>query len=124
MSDAFYTEMANTALGIITEYQQGVLVLERRTPVAGAQPWEPDVPTIETFPVVGVVQGIDRRLVNGTSVLNTDRMAIIPATSLPVNVQPLVSDRLIIDGIPTTIKQVIRVPEAGILIVFRLVIGS
>jgi hypothetical protein len=124
MSNAFYAEMADLALGIIDEFQQGVLALERRTLVAGAEPWDPQLPTTQLIPVVGVVQSVDRRLVDGTTVLATDRMAILPANSLPVNVSPVMSDRLMIDGEPTTIKKVLRVPEAGITIVYRLILGS
>jgi hypothetical protein len=124
MSDAFYADMANTALGVITDFQQGVLALERRTLVAGSQPWEPEVPLTTVHPVIGVVQSIDRRLVDGTTVLATDRLAILPANSLPVDVAPQITDRLMVDGVPTTIKKVIRVPEAGIVIVYRLVLGS
>jgi hypothetical protein len=124
MSDAFYRDMANTALGVINDFQQGVLALERRSSVAGAEPWDPDVPTTQTLPVVGVVQSVDRRLVDGTSILATDRLAILPANALPANVVPQISDRLIVDGEPTTIKKVLRVPEAGIVIVYRLILGS
>lgn len=124
MSDAFYKDMANTALGVINDFQQGVLALERRSSVAGPEPWDPGTPTTQTFPVVGVVQAIDRRLVDGTTVLATDRLAILPANSLPTDVIPQISDRLVVDGEPTTIKKVLRVPEAGIVIVYRLILGS
>lgn len=124
MSDAFYAEMAGIALDVIDEFQQGVLALERRTLVAGAEPWDPNVPTVLLFPVVGTVQSVDRRLVDGTTVIATDRMAIIPTNSLPVNVQPEIADRLIIDGEPTIIKKVLNIPAAGITIVYKLVLGS
>jgi len=124
MSDAFYAEMAGIALDIIDEFQQGVLVLERRTLVAGPEPWDPTTPSTQLFPVVGVVQSVDRRLVDGTTVIATDRMAIVPTNSLPVDVQPEISDRLKIDGEPAVIKKVLRVPEAGITIVYRLILGS
>ncbi len=123
MSDAFYKDMAKTALGVISDFQQGVLALERQTLVAGAEPWDPEIPTFETFPFVGVVQAVDRRYVDGV-VVATDRMAIIPADSLPVSVVPSLNDRVLIDGVPTTIKRVIRVPEAGVIIVYRVVLGS
>jgi hypothetical protein len=124
MSDAFYAEMADIALDIIDEFQQGVLMLERRTLVAGAEPWDPSVPTTQQFPVVGTVQAVDRRLVDGTTVIATDRMAIIPTNSLPVNVRPEMSDRLVIDGEPAVIKKILTVPAAGIAIVYKLVLGS
>jgi hypothetical protein len=124
MSDAFYTDMANTALGVIKDFQQGLLTLERRSLVAGAEPWDPGVPQVQSYSVIGVVQSIDRRLVDGTTVLATDRLAILPAHSLPANVAPLTSDVLVIDNEPTVIKKVLRVPEAGIVIVYRLVLGS
>ena len=124
MSDAFYKDMQNVALDVINDFQQGVLGLERRTTVAGPEVWDPGTPTVQTFPVIGVVQAIDRKLVDGTTVLATDRLAILPAHSLPADVVPQISDRLVIDGEPTTIKKVIRVPEAGLVIVYRLVLGS
>lgn len=124
MSDAFYADMANTALGVIADFQQGALALERRTPAVGTQPWEPGIPLTTVYPVIGVVQSVDRKLVDGTTVVATDRLAILPANSLPVNVEPQLSDRFMVDGIPTTIKKVIRVPEAGIVIVYRLILGS
>lgn len=124
MSDAFYRDMANVALGVITDFQQGVLALEKWTPVAGAEPWDPAAPTSQSFPVVGVVQAVDRRYVDGTTVLATDRMAILPADSLPVSIIPEMSDRLTVDGEPTTIKKILRIPEAGVTIVYRLILGS
>ena len=125
MSDAFYTDMVNTAFEVVNEFRQGTLALERRTPAAtSGQPWDPDVPVATTYDVVGTVQAVDRRMVDGTTVLATDRMVILPTKSLPVNVVPAITDRLIIDGEPTTIKRVLRVPEAGIVIVYRLIVGS
>ena len=124
MSDAFYAEMADTALEVIDEFRQGVLLLDRRTPVKGPQPWDPDVPTYQSFPVVGTVQAIDRRYVDGTTIVATDRIVIVPANSLPVSVVPQLGDRLTIDGVKNTIKRVIRVPEAGVIIVYRLIVGA
>lgn len=120
-SDPFYKDMAGVALDIIDEFQQGLLVLERRSPVAGSIPWEPDAPTITTLPVVGVVRSVDRRYVDGTLVIATDRMATLPVNALPVGVAPQMGDVLIIDGERTTIKKVLRVPEAGVLIVYKLI---
>lgn len=124
MSDAFYQDMQKVALEVITGFQQGVLMLEKRTLVAGENPWDPELPLTEVVAVVGVVQAVDRRYVDGTLVLATDRMAILPAKSLPASVIPEMTDRLIIDGEPTTIKKVLRVPEAGVIIVYRLILGS
>ena len=124
MSDAFYNDMANVALGVISDFQQGVLALERRTLVAGANPWDPASTTTATFPVVGVVSAVDRRYVDGNTVLVTDRMAILPVKSLPASVVPEMADRLLIDGEPTTIKKILRIPEAGTIIVYRLILGS
>jgi hypothetical protein len=124
MSDAFYTDMAVTAHGIIDEFQQGTLKLERRTPVASPVPWDPAEPTAKMYPVVGVVRSVDRRYVDGTLVIATDRMATLPVKGLPVGVVPEMTDLLHVDGQPTTIKKVLRVPEAGIIIVYKLILGS
>jgi hypothetical protein len=124
MSDAFYTEMAGIAGDLITEYQQGTATLEKRTPVAGMPPWEPGAFTATIYAVVCVVRSVDRRFVDGTLVLATDRMAMVPATALPDGVEPQANDVVHVDGRPTTIKKVIRVPEAGIIIVYKLILGS
>jgi len=124
MSGAFYQDMANIAHGIIDEFQQGALVLEQQTRTVSI-PWDPgDTPTINTTSVIGTVTPIDRRLVDGTTVLATDRQVIIPALSLPAGIIPHVSERLFIDGEPTVIKRATRVPEAGVIIVYKLVVGS
>jgi hypothetical protein len=124
MSDVFYKDMAGIALDIIDEFQQGTLALERRTPVAGAPEWEPQPPQIDTYPVVGVVRSVDRRYVDGTLVMATDRMATVPAYSLPVGVVPNMADGLIVDGQPCTIKKMLKVPEAGVTIVYKMILGS
>ena len=125
MSDAFYQEMVGIAGDLITEYQQGVIALERRTqPPATPPEWDPPPSEVAQYPVVGVVRNVDRRFVDGTLVMATDRMATLPARSLPAGIVPQMTDVLYIDGEPTTIKKVIRVPEAGIIIVYKLILGS
>jgi len=124
MSAAFYQDMAQIANDIIGEFQQGLLALEWNTPVGGV-PWDPgDTPQVQSVYVKGVVQPIDRKLVDGMTVLATDRLAILPALDLPAGVIPHVSDKLYIDGEPTIIQKVLRVPEAGVIIVYKLVLRS
>lgn len=124
MSAAFYQDMAQIANDIIGEFQQGLLALEWNTPVGGV-PWDPgDTPLVQSVYVKGVVQPIDRKLVDGMTVLATDRLAILPALDLPPGIVPSVSDKLYIDGEPTIIQKVLRVPEAGVIIVYKLVLRS
>jgi len=124
MSAAFYQDMAQIANDIIGEFQQGLLALEWNTAVGGV-PWDPgDTPQVQSVYVKGVVQPIDRKLVDGMTVLATDRLAILPALDLPACVIPHVSDKLYIDGEPTIIQKVLRVPEAGVIIVYKLVLRS
>jgi hypothetical protein len=125
MSDAFYNDMVGIAGDLITEYQQGTMLLERRTqPPATPPEWNPPPPELQQYPIVGVARNVDRRFVDGTLVMATDRMVTFPARSLPVGIEPQMTDVLYVDGAPTTIKKVIRVPEAGIIIVFKLILGS
>jgi hypothetical protein len=57
-------------------------------------------------------------------VIATDRQAMVPAYVMPEGVEPMMGDVLHVDGVPTTVKKVVRVPEAGIIIVYKLILGS
>jgi hypothetical protein len=112
----FYDQMrgiADSLLGPQSQFAQGSIVLRRHIP-GGGPDWDPDPPTVVDYPVSGAVRGVGQDHIDGTVIVVGDLIATI--TVPPV--EPLTSDKLVIDGRERQIVKIERKPAAGTAVAF------
>lgn len=124
---SFYAEMQGIASGILAEFKQGTITLSRTTYAAGdpAEPWEPGAPTTVTYTLDAVARGANSREIgtsyeNGTLVQASD---LVVTCAVPA-VEPLMTDKVIVDGKEHVIKGISRKPSAGIAVAYALFVGA
>lgn len=127
----FFDEMAAVARDLLKPSDQGGLGARtgaikyvRYTPGAPpSQPWEqPSQPTPVELPVRAQSFGVHKRLV-GTEIANTVIMATdkyVICERIPDGYKP--ADVIEIDGAPTTIISVERIPAAGVISAIRFIV--
>lgn len=138
MSSDIYTRMQSTASRLLKQYGQGEVLLERRLPGTPDtdRPWLPGLPETMTYRLDAVIRSVDRRFVDGTLVVGTERQATFsvyathietngsPVSPVVVAVVPTMADTLIVDGNPTKIKKIAGTPDAGVPVVYVVVMES
>jgi len=113
-----YAKMAAMAQGLLNRFGHGNrIAIEReiggsRDPVTD----EAVAGTKQTFLVSGVVENYDVKEIDGTRILANDRKLIIDGT-----VEPLMTDRIIVDGEPLgVIVNVAPTAPAGKAVIYTL----
>lgn len=101
--------LQDTALALIQKFGENRQVILKRPNTAPAdptKPWEvnPNETTSDTT-VPAVVVPIDRRLIDGNSVLDGDETALIAGISLGT-IEPTPADKLLDEGV---LKNIVRV---------------
>lgn len=114
---SIYTDLQPVATDLLTEFDQGGLILQVAT--LGTGPGHtPGATTYAPLPFPGVARGVSQKYVDGTLVLTTDKQATMPASYGT----PETKDRLTVDGVAHEIVQVIKIPAAGTAVVFVLIV--
>lgn len=111
-----YKSFQTTAKNLLGKFSQGVIeyrIAER----VGGKPWEPATAE-RVYPVQGTVSGVPIQLVDGGQVVSSDLLATLPA----FGAEPSVDGRLFVDSREYRIMKVRRVPAAGLVVVWKLVI--
>ena len=130
MSDPYAFARARTA-DVLRRFNTGTITLSRTThdePDAEA-PWsEGDVSATAVYTLDARADGTAGEYADGTTVLATDRLLIVsPLATLAsavVEIAPLMTDTLQIDGETKVIKKIDAVPAAGPAVRFHLFISS
>lgn len=123
----FYEEMQGIASGILAEFKQGTVTLQKTVPGAPdpATPWLPGAPTTETHDLEATVS---TAYVENASAAYQDgsliEMSDLIVTCAVPPVAPSLDDGIIIDGKPHTIKQINAIPAAGTPVAFKIFVGS
>lgn len=118
MAEEFYTRMQGVAAGLLARFSQGNVALVRttRTAVDPVKPWVGGAETTATYPLNAVVRTVEKKYIDGTLIEGSEVQATFP----PISVEPKLSDRLSVDGRVRAIKRIIRIPEAGIAVVYTV----
>jgi len=109
-----YGRMQAKATTLMQRFRQGSVTLTRTPVIAGANPWDP--PTYGapvTYTLDAVVRPVQDKFVDGT-----DRQ--VTCSVMPVELLP--GDTMAIDGKAVTIVKTMRVPAAGEVIAWRLIV--
>lgn len=120
------------AARLLGRYREGTVTLSRAT-VAAAEaetPWQPGETTGTTvYTLDAVVKGVTAGQIDGTLILASDLMVVASpkartASGNAVDVVPLLTDTLTIDGAAKVIKRVETMMAAGSPAAFRLFVAS
>lgn len=118
MSD-FYTEMQGIATDLLTEFNQGVIQLVRRTQGNGPG-YNPGDPAEAIHTLKGAARGVSKRFVDGTLIVESDLQVTV---AVHPTVKPLPTDAIRIDGRDYQIVAIKPIPPAGVtvsnVIIFR-----
>lgn len=115
-----YARMQGVATRLLTRFNQGVITLAKTTTAPGADPWTPGTPTTTTYTLQATAKGVSKEFIDGTTVVATD----IEITAAAFGAEPDPADVLSIDGKAVTLLKVIRLPAAGTLVAWKLVVRS
>jgi len=116
---SFYDEMQGVATELLDEFNQGTLrYIHPGEPTGPAYDPQPGLPT--AYDVDGVVRGVSQQYVDGSYVLATDQQATISVFGR----EPTAEGVLEVDGNDRQIVRVDRLPGAGTVVAYRLIIRS
>lgn len=113
----FYDEMRDVADELLAEFAQGTVILKRVTTAAPdpETPWVPGSETVTTYTLNATVKRMHQRYENGVLIVETGDMvtfAVPPVT-------PLITDKLVIDGVERVISNLTPIPGAGTTVAWK-----
>lgn len=116
----FYEEMQGVASELLGEFAQGVIVLTKPgTSSPGANPWDPPVTTDPVeYTLKATAKPVEEQFINGTTIFATD--IEVTAADFGGDLNP--SDTMMIDGKAVTIVKVMRIPAAGTLVCWKVIV--
>ena len=115
----FYTDMQSVASDIFAEFAQGTVQYVTQTPVSGATPDDPGQPTETTTTINATTSPVQTRYVDGTHVVTSDVQVMFPGDA-PVT--PTMEGWVTIDGVRHHIVSIMRVPPAGTVLSWTLIV--
>lgn len=114
----FYTDMQGVASTLLTQFDQGGIVISVATP-GGGPVYNPGATTYADTAVVGVVAGISADyLLKDSLVQNSDLQVTFPGGILV----PKLSDIVKINGVAYTTIRVISKPADGVVAAFTMIV--
>lgn len=111
---SFYQEMGVVATELLTEFDQGGLKLVSITMTG--PPYD-QRPTKTEYPFKGVARGVTGDLLQDDLVQSTDLVV-----TLDGELAPKMQDKIIIDGEEHAIIKITRLPAAGFVVAWQLVV--
>lgn len=124
MSDAFYRDLQAVVNDVLPQFRQGTVVLRRVTRAADPSPSTVGavVSTQEWTLAAAVPKDVPKKYINGTTIVEGDLMVVaaVRAISPAVDVDPQMTDVLVVGGVQRTIKAVKQVPLTGIPVAFQI----
>lgn len=115
MMPSFYDEMAEMATELLGEFKQGEVSLKRIVSVPVPNPWDPPTETAQTWSLAATVKRLHQRYENGVLIVETGDMV----TFAVPEVEPLLTDTLIIDGAERVITNLTPIPPAGTVLAYK-----
>lgn len=113
----FYTDMQAVATDLLTEFDQGGIVVSYATP-GGGPAHNPGPTTYADTWTNGAVRGVSRKYIDGVNVVATDLQVTVPGTLTA----PTLTDRVKLAGVVHQIVQVIPKPATGTVAAFVLIV--
>ena len=113
----FYQEMQDVATGLLAEFKQGVVELVKVTKGAGPG-YNPGTPTEVKHIINSTASGVDKKYINGTSIIQTDLQVIAPVS----DIIPEMQDKIDLDGKRCEIVAIMPIPPIGVTVVNIIIV--
>ncbi len=116
----FYDEMADMVQELLLPdaeggLGQGVIQLKRIVSTPGPNQWDTPTETVETWPLKAAAKRLHQRYENGVLIVETGDMV----TFAVPEVEPLITDTLVIDGVERVITNLTAIPPAGVVVAYK-----
>ncbi|MRX33217.1 hypothetical protein [Aminobacter sp. MDW-2] len=115
MSGFDYGRMQGTATRLMVRFKQGAVRLKRVTLGTPPNEWTPAPETVETWPLAATVKRLHQRYENGVLIVETGDMV----TFAVPEVEPQITDKLVIDGAERVITNLTPIPPAGTVVAYK-----
>lgn len=126
MSDAFYKDLQGVVNDVLPQFKQGTVVLRRLTRAAPSSPSGVGAVTGTTdwTLAAAVPKEVPKRYIDGKTVVEGDMMVVsaVRAISPAEDIDPQMTDVVLIGGVQKTIKAIKPVPLTGVTVAFQIFI--
>lgn len=112
----FYDDMQKIATDLLTQFNQGKIVLLKGGKGVGPAYNPGEVPPVE-IPLAGVARGVLKKYVNGTTIVESDMQLTVAVST----VAPTMDDAIQIDGRRYKIVGIKPIPPAGTVVANNII---
>lgn len=112
-----YAKLQAKVSKVMPKVAQGSVSLKRVTTAAPdpSTPWIPGAGTVATYPIKATVRRLHQRYENGVLIVETGDMVMF---NVPP-VVPVITDKLVIDGVERVITNLTPIPPAGTVVAYK-----
>lgn len=112
---SFYDDMQDVATELLAEFAQGTVSLKRVVQTPAENEWESPTETATTYPLSAAVKRLHHRYEAGALIAETGDMVSFSVSA----VTPLLTDKLVIDGVERVITELTPIPAAGTVVAWK-----
>jgi hypothetical protein len=115
---SIYDEMQGVASELFAQFQQGSIMYVELQMVSGGTPDDPSEPTRVEYPLTATARPVSTKYVDGSHIVQSDKQVSMPGGGI----EPQMSGLVLIDGVQYKIIEIKRIPEAGTVISYILIV--
>lgn len=115
---SIYDEMQGVAAVLFAEFQQGSIKYVELQPAAGGTPDDPGDSVRVEYSLTATARPVSTKYVDGSHIVQSDKQVSMPGDG----VEPQMSGFLLIDGAQHKITGIKRIPEAGTVVSYILIV--
>jgi hypothetical protein len=113
-----YGRMQSTATRLLDRFNQGNIVLTKVVTAPGPNEWTPGESTPAPHTLKATAKGVSAEYIDGTTIVATD----LEITAAAFAAEPDMADTLTIDGKAVQVLRIIRLPAAGTLVAWKILV--
>jgi hypothetical protein len=114
----FYDDMQAVARDVIGEFAQGTIIYVELQPQEGGTPDDPLPPVSVEHSIDAVTRPVEFKYVDGTQIVQSDEQFTMPGGG----VEPTMDGKATIDGRACKIVGIKRIPAAGTVITYTVIV--
>jgi hypothetical protein len=115
---SIYDEMQGVATELFGEFQQGSIMYVELQMVSGGTPDDPNEAVRVEYMLTATARPVSTRYIDGSHIVQSDKQVSMPGGG----VEPQMSGFLLIDAVQHKIIGIKRIPEAGTVISYILIV--
>lgn len=115
---SIYDEMQGVATELFGEFKQGSIKYVEIRAVSGGTPDDPGEPVRFEYTLPATARPVSTKYVDGSHIVQTDKQVSMPGGGI----DPQMSGFLLIDGVQHKIIGIKRIPEAGTVVSYILIV--